>query len=201
VYFLGVKAASVWGWQPYHHPVPLSLNLGNLTSWNPLGHSRPVTGLLHLYLNFLEPSGPLQACNGTASPFLHDLIYSQLPSISEAVPPSATGGRAIPSWHGHIYYLLWLLSSGIPRDAYGQPHAHEANRHCQCPRSLPKMSREFPYKCLMSDLMQHEISVHLESMTGVLPLPFHTQPLQTTTCSKKTTRLTTRWSRDAETHF
>jgi hypothetical protein len=26
--------------------VPLSCNLGTLTSWNPLGHSRPVTGLL-----------------------------------------------------------------------------------------------------------------------------------------------------------
>ena len=34
----------------YHHPVPLSRNLGTLTSWNPLGHSRPVTGLLYLYL-------------------------------------------------------------------------------------------------------------------------------------------------------
>ena len=44
--------------------MPLSWNLGTLTSWNPLGHSRPVTGLLYLYLNFLEPSGPLQACNG-----------------------------------------------------------------------------------------------------------------------------------------
>ena len=30
----------------YHHPVPLSLNLGTLTSWNSLGHSRPVTELL-----------------------------------------------------------------------------------------------------------------------------------------------------------
>jgi len=46
--------------------VPLSWNLWTLTSWNPLGHSRPVTGLLHI--NFLEPSGPLQACNGTALP-------------------------------------------------------------------------------------------------------------------------------------
>jgi len=25
-------------------------NLGTLTSWNPLGHSGPVTGLLYLYL-------------------------------------------------------------------------------------------------------------------------------------------------------
>jgi hypothetical protein len=32
----------------YHHPVPLSRNLGTLTSWNPVGLSRPVTGLLHL---------------------------------------------------------------------------------------------------------------------------------------------------------
>jgi len=30
----------------YHHPVPLSRNLGTLTSWKPLGLSRPVTGLL-----------------------------------------------------------------------------------------------------------------------------------------------------------
>ena len=29
--------------------MPLSCNLGALTSWNPLGHSRPVTGLLYLY--------------------------------------------------------------------------------------------------------------------------------------------------------
>jgi hypothetical protein len=31
----------------------LSRNLGTLTSWNPLGHSRPVTGLLCLYLLLL----------------------------------------------------------------------------------------------------------------------------------------------------
>ena len=48
-YFLVVKAAGAQGWQPYHHPVPLSRNLGALTSWNPLGLSRPVTGLLYLF--------------------------------------------------------------------------------------------------------------------------------------------------------
>jgi len=32
----------------YHHLVPLSRNLGTLTSWNPLGPSRPVMGLLYL---------------------------------------------------------------------------------------------------------------------------------------------------------
>ena len=40
--FLGVNAAGAYGWQPYHLSVPLSWNLGTLTSWNPLGHSRPV---------------------------------------------------------------------------------------------------------------------------------------------------------------
>jgi len=29
--------------------VPLSRNLENLTSWNPLGRARPVMGLLYLY--------------------------------------------------------------------------------------------------------------------------------------------------------
>jgi len=36
----------------YHHPVPLSLNLGTLTSWNVLGVSRLVTGLLYLFTVF-----------------------------------------------------------------------------------------------------------------------------------------------------
>ena len=46
-HFVEVKAAGAYGWQPYHHPVPLSWNLGTLNSWNTLGHSRPVTGLLY----------------------------------------------------------------------------------------------------------------------------------------------------------
>ena len=47
-YFLGGKKRPVRkaDRQPYHYPVPLSQNLETLTSWNPLGHSRPVTGLL-----------------------------------------------------------------------------------------------------------------------------------------------------------
>jgi len=35
---------------PPYHPLPLSQNLGTLTSLNPLGPSGPVTGLLYLYL-------------------------------------------------------------------------------------------------------------------------------------------------------
>jgi len=45
-YFLGVKSGRCVRLTTYHHPVPLSWNLKTLTSWNPLGLSRPVMGLL-----------------------------------------------------------------------------------------------------------------------------------------------------------
>jgi len=45
----GVKAASAQGWQPYHLHVPIVLKSGSF--------------------NLLEPSGPVQVCNGIAVPF------------------------------------------------------------------------------------------------------------------------------------
>jgi len=48
-HFLGGKGGRCVRLTIYHHPMPLSRNLGTLTSWNPLGHFRPVTGLLYLY--------------------------------------------------------------------------------------------------------------------------------------------------------
>ena len=48
-YLLGVKAAGAYGWQPYHLHVPIVLKSGSF--------------------NFLEPSGPVQACNGISFPF------------------------------------------------------------------------------------------------------------------------------------
>jgi len=53
-YFLGVKNGRCVRLTTYHHPVPLSRNLGTLTSWNPLGPSGPVTGLLYLYHNHVS---------------------------------------------------------------------------------------------------------------------------------------------------
>jgi len=47
----GVKAAGALGWQPYHLHVPIVLK-----SW---------------ILNLLEPSGPVQACNGIALPLFN----------------------------------------------------------------------------------------------------------------------------------
>jgi len=60
-----------------------------LNSWNPLGHARPVLGLLYLYLNFLETSGPRQACNVT------DLNIPYIPGTLWAM--SRLNGNALPS--------------------------------------------------------------------------------------------------------
>ena len=51
----GVKAASVYGWQPYDLHVPTVLKSGSLS--------------------LLEPSGPVQACNGIALPFTFTLPW------------------------------------------------------------------------------------------------------------------------------
>ena len=53
-YFLGVKDGRCVRLTTYHHPVPLSRNLETLTSWNPLGLSRLVMGLLYLYIASME---------------------------------------------------------------------------------------------------------------------------------------------------
>jgi len=50
----------------YHHPVPLSRNLGTLTFWNTLGPSGPVTGLLTLpYLTLPYLTLPYKEMNRT----------------------------------------------------------------------------------------------------------------------------------------
>jgi len=46
----GVKAASAYGWQPYHLQEPTVLKSGASNSWNPQDLSRPIMGLLYLYL-------------------------------------------------------------------------------------------------------------------------------------------------------
>ena len=46
-YFLEVKANGAWGWQLYHHRVPIVTKFGRLNLLQPSG---PVQGLLYLYL-------------------------------------------------------------------------------------------------------------------------------------------------------
>jgi hypothetical protein len=52
--------------------------LGTLTSWNPLGHSRPVTGLLYLYLYITKEN---QKCICYA---FKDIILDSVQKMTEA---------------------------------------------------------------------------------------------------------------------
>jgi hypothetical protein len=70
----GVKAAGAWGWQPYQLHVPTVLKSGSL--------------------NLLEPSGPVQACNGFALPFFTVLYTLWIPfKIQFDVPSRALKSR------------------------------------------------------------------------------------------------------------
>jgi len=60
----GVKAAGAYGWQPYHFHVPIVLKSRNL--------------------NHLEPSGPVQACNGIALPLLTKVVEYHLTHTGSA---------------------------------------------------------------------------------------------------------------------
>ena len=53
-YFLGGKGGRCLRLTTCHHPVPLSRNLRTLTSWNTLGSSGPVMGLLYLHYTALK---------------------------------------------------------------------------------------------------------------------------------------------------
>ena len=49
-YFLGGKDGRCVRLTTYHHPVPLSRNLGTLTCSNPLGTCGPAMGLTDMYI-------------------------------------------------------------------------------------------------------------------------------------------------------
>ena len=51
----------------------------------------------------IPPSWRTTPCRLSATA---SLMYSQLPSILEAVSPPATWGRAVPLWQGHSYHGL-----------------------------------------------------------------------------------------------
>ena len=76
VYFLGVKGSRCVRLTTYHHPVPLSRNLGNL--------------------NFLELSGTLRACNGTALPFTLKCNKPQCLVLQEDAPRKVRS--VMPEW-------------------------------------------------------------------------------------------------------
>jgi hypothetical protein len=61
----------------------MSRNLGTLTSWNPLGHSRPVTGLLYLYTDITRNTKHFhELAVSVATDLLSSLFYSWVPNTT-----------------------------------------------------------------------------------------------------------------------
>jgi hypothetical protein len=94
----GLKAAGAQGWQPYHLHVPTVLKSGSL--------------------NLLEPSGPVQACNGIALPFALQLgvqaFYNvmlcrwQFP-IFRASSNLLKCCEPLTQWHSITPKKMWIL--------------------------------------------------------------------------------------------
>jgi hypothetical protein len=76
-YFLGVKAAGAWGWQPCYLHVPIFLKSESL--------------------NLLEPSGPVKACNVIALPFI--LPYITLHVFSSLLQESDVWSNVCRNQH------------------------------------------------------------------------------------------------------
>jgi hypothetical protein len=87
--------------------VPLSWNLGTLTSWDPLGHSRPVTGLLYLLLEGGEGSSSRPVRNLLPGMTRYSL-YRMLGGPQGRVPDCSSPSLSIttlPIWHLKKSYL------------------------------------------------------------------------------------------------
>jgi len=97
--------AGAWGWQPYHLHVPILLKSDNLI--------------------LLEPSGPVQACNGFAVP-LYFKVYRirltesgicwtiELPAVKGTVPSTVqgiarSGELFIHTFRMENYASLWEI--------------------------------------------------------------------------------------------
>ena len=95
----------------YHHPVPLSRDLGNFTSWNHLGLSRPVTGLIYLFTSvWLE-----QRCNISDARCLpYGWDYFMMACVGRQSHPSSLSDFRFSQRHnwGHRCFAIWRLIAG-----------------------------------------------------------------------------------------
>ena len=87
--------------------VPLSWNLGTLTSWNPLGHSRPVTELLYLHYyggHQIKEDSMEYACSthGTEEKRVSGFV---LKTWKRSYEDLSLSGRIILQWISKIEWL------------------------------------------------------------------------------------------------
>jgi len=92
----GVKAAGAYGWQPYYLHVPIVFISGSLS--------------------LLEPSGPVQACNGIALPLpLPNCPLSYIPNQHDSFHLSFNNIILLALQVVFIIFLYIHSSSGAQR--------------------------------------------------------------------------------------
>jgi hypothetical protein len=94
---LGVQAAGASSWQLYHLHVPIVFKSGSL--------------------NFLEPSGPVQTCNGFAWPLRVQKVSDIY--LAEHVSYQADNTDVPPAVHSNDNHVLWHNWSVVNR--YSRP--------------------------------------------------------------------------------
>ena len=99
--------------------MPLSCNLGTLTSWNPLGHSRPVTGLLYLYVYKYR----LRVCNNFCI------------STATMVARTRLHVTLYVHWHYIPYVVLYVISVLSWFWNISLPHVPPCKYACQVQRT------------------------------------------------------------------
>ena len=102
--FLGVKEAGAFGWQTYHYLMPIVMKSGSL--------------------NLLEPSEPVQACNGISLPFL----------LGTKTPNYENNDNLVGEFHKLAQKLLYW-SSRFPKYVDGFPHK-VSTRNASCRRTV-----------------------------------------------------------------
>jgi hypothetical protein len=81
--------------------VPFSCKLGTLTSWNSMGHSRPVTGLLYFTHFCLRLSRPQDHSAAGIEPTTLWFVAQCLNQLRHSVPPSLLSFRKPLDLHRH----------------------------------------------------------------------------------------------------
>jgi hypothetical protein len=102
---MGIKAAGAYGWQPYHLHVPFVLKSGSL--------------------NLLEPSGPVQACNGTALPLPIRVFMLSVSTVT--CSPVYQSVRISIATFVYTQLQVWSVHFSVPQmPAYKYVlHAHD----------------------------------------------------------------------------
>jgi hypothetical protein len=101
----------------YHLHVPMSRNLGALTSWNPLGLFRPVMEqlYLYLYLYLICPASFLEYCKWLTFPLNGLRVLSRVSPVVGLLPLASGPACAKRNWtmlfvclFSWRYNPLWL---------------------------------------------------------------------------------------------